>query len=632
MLNLKMLMESEEVCVMESSRVLTWCFAHHLFVLSKQRNCLEYFRICKLQNRVKRIQSTNSAFPVQSDSEIVDSVFDHQYRLVFIIFKDGKVSLYQYISCNAEWRYIETQTIIDDSKEILGYRCCGSNGHLYWQTRAGGHNSSQLADVWAVPYHVNIGTEANIVSRVHFMPPKLVIGSCLPSDLQLQCSDNSVLVLPCHQRMSGIVLSITPVKVVVFDMLQGVIACKEHLLAPVQYSSLALPIMNALQAPQRQGIDVKHVVTDGYRILLLCSGGAVWIGEISDAVDGGAEGFSQIDADVDVELLELSNIILLEDILVFTDDHFTEIRYLNLRAGKLHRVPTGYVGGLLSWCYYYDTTNTTLHKSADVILLLQSGEPASLMEVLVRSLDSIEQSSVKGGEALCEPPTSISSLSLKLLHSTSRESQSPQLLDIIEGNQGIVTPFSLSLAKTVKESNRTAESLINKRNVPLTITSESIYKLIDTVSEDNVEGVVSKLTYYTDVAPRSCLSAFSRYLDPQGSSANIVEKVMATGSKYMEYTSAPSAPNSIVDSLLSLIDTQVSGKERLTSDRSFLLSYSKLCILSSCENRILHIIGLLKDSALEVDVIDKLVQEFSRTSSMHSNLINQYMHSRDQIS
>lgn len=68
------------------------------------------------------------------------------------------------------------------------------------------------------------------------------------------------------------------------------------------------------------------MVTDGYRILLLCSGGAVWIGEISDAVDGGAEGFSQIDADVDVELLELSNIILLEDILVFTDDHFTEIR------------------------------------------------------------------------------------------------------------------------------------------------------------------------------------------------------------------------------------------------------------------------------------------------------------------
>jgi len=50
--------------------------------------------------------------------------------------------------------------------------------------------------------------------------------------------------------MSGIVLSITPVKVVVFDMLQGVIASKEHLLAPVQYSSLALPIMNALQAPQ----------------------------------------------------------------------------------------------------------------------------------------------------------------------------------------------------------------------------------------------------------------------------------------------------------------------------------------------------------------------------------------------
>ncbi|KAF6035639.1 hypothetical protein EB796_006059 [Bugula neritina] len=232
------------------------------------------------------------------------------------------------------------------------------------------------------------------------------------------------------------------------------------------------------------------------------------------------------------------------------------------------------------------------------------------------------------------------------------ESQSPQLLDIIEGNQGIVTPFSLSLAKTVKESNRTAEGLINKRNVPLTITSESIYKLIDTVSEDNVEGVVSKLTYYTDVAPRSCLSAFSRYLDPRVAPqsscpplvlaylhlewllhpANIVEKVMATGSKYMEYTSAPSAPNSIVDSLLSLIDTQVSGKERLTSDRSFLLSYSKLCILSSCENRILHIIGLLKDSALEVDVIDKLVQEFSRTSSMHSNLINQYMHSRDQIS
>ncbi|XP_067946357.1 uncharacterized protein [Watersipora subatra] len=482
------------------------------------------------------------------------------------------------------------------------------------------------------------GPESQTIQVTVFSAVSLLT-DCFPCDL-FSMGTSTILCIPRMDKLKCLVISLTPSKVIFSHLLCGVIATQDHLLASVQFADVSLPISAALNASEeREDAFIESVVSNGENLVAVAVGGEVW------QWCHHTNTFALLELKLPPGLV-LQQAQLLDGMLVWVQ--LSSIHYASLTSNSLYKLTPSIELTVVDRCYGEKTGN-----GKDVLLLSEDLFVHSLHKLM--SLPDANTKIVTHHEKVeSTTPTSMEAVNEELQAIFSQVCYSPHLIpQSLEQLDPDPTPFNSLMANVFEEHEEKMVKLKESSHFSVSVTVEEVINTLASVTSDTIQQVLATLTHYADTVKLTCLNAFNRFLimaDPtaeldhwrllfttsnaktsltplatlylyliwQLDPASIVNSLLMVGCKYKECMSTGSAPTSLVDALLDIVDRSAQVK----LDKPRLLLYSQLCMLSSSEDRVIGAMRLLKEANIDIDA---LVHKYGKSSPLRLQLVNQLL-------